>query len=456
MIRYTLNKIAEIVDGELYGNPEAAINGVEIDSRIIKNDQLFVPLIGETHNGHSFVRELLDKGVIASLWQKGEPDMPEDHNIIVVEDVVSAIAKLAAYYRQHLKAKVIGVTGSSGKTSSKDMISSVLSAKYKVHKTPGNKNNEIGVPLTILSIDEEDEIAVIEMGISDFGEMDMLVEMVRPDVTVITSIAPAHILYFKTLDNIVHEKCLINSKLGAGQCFYNNDAYGLKAEIAAQNLLNKPISYGFEEDSDYQITSYQYCTEGMSFTLSGYEEPFELPVLSKHLILNAAGAVAIGKYFGLSIDEIKEGLSHLSLTPHRMQLLHINGAMVIDDAYNSNPGSLVAALEFLSASNNDFHKVVVLGDMLELGEESGQLHGNIGDQVDFRAFDEIYLVGEEMANLRDNLAEKGITSHYSLNNEGLVQALLCHLRPGNVILFKASNGMRFISLISELEEKANA
>ena len=184
MISYSLKKIADVTGGTIYGDENACINGVCIDSREIKPHELFIPIIGERVNGHRFVADLPDN---CSLWQKGEPDRPDNINIVEVDDVVTALQKLAAHYRREFKGKVIGVTGSSGKTSTKDIISSVLSTRFRVHKTSGNQNNEIGVPRTILSINEDDDIAVVEMGISGIGEMEQLVDIVLPDITIITS-----------------------------------------------------------------------------------------------------------------------------------------------------------------------------------------------------------------------------------------------------------------------------
>ena len=450
MVDYSIGKISEIVNGTLQGDPEVTINGVITDSRRFTSDELFVPIKGERVDGHDFVQGLFEKGLKASFWQKDHEKLPEG-NLIIVENVEKALQKLSAYWRKDIKAKVIGVTGSAGKTSTKDIISSVLSVKYRVHKTSGNQNNEIGVPLTLLSSDREDDFIVCEMGISDVNEMVPLVEIVDPDFTVVTNISPAHILNFKSIDTIVKEKCKINCQLGDGLCFYANEAYGLKKEITSQNLKNHPISYGYRDDADLKIEEGYFSENGMRFKTNWFEEWFSIPILGAHQIINACSGVAVGKTFGLSYEEIQKGLGAITLTAHRLEIKKINSATIIDDTYNCNPGSLKAALELLSAFDEKYDKYAILGDMLELGDESARLHGGMGDVIDFSKFTGTYLLGDEMKNLYENLKSKGIKcSHYDDRDE-LLNDLKQITRENSIMLFKASNGLRFYDLISDLE-----
>ena len=447
MRNYTLEEIASAVNGKVYGDPRAVINGVEIDSRDAREGEIFVPFKGARVNGHSFVRGLCERG-IASFWQQGEEGRPEG-NIIEVDDTLKAIQKLAAHYRQSLNCRIIGVTGSSGKTSTKDMLSAVLAEKYRVHKTFGNKNNEIGVPLTILSIEDRDEIAVVEMGISDFGEMDDLVDIVRPDYTVVTSIAPAHIMNFLTLDNIAAQKARINRDLKYGSCVYNGEAYGLKKAIKSYDI--RSFSYGYQEDCDWQIRDVEMHEAGMSFRIRGIDETFSLPVLGRHQVLNAAASIILALDFGLTAGEINKAFSKLQLTPHRHQLRKIREATVIDDCYNSNPGSLCAALELLSDYDERWHKTAVLGDMLELGPDSGRMHAAIAERIDFSRFENTLLFGEEMRNLHEKLNSQNIPNRWFADRQELKNEVEKLLKPCSIILFKASNGMKFIDLINELE-----
>lgn len=452
-MKYTLGQIAETVNGKLCGDPDITVTGVAIDSRLIKDNELFVPVIGERVDGHSFVCGLFEKGIKASFWQKGVEGIPDNGNIIIVDNTIAALQKLAARYRKDLGITIVGVTGSSGKTSTKDLVASVLSQKYRVHKTDGNKNNDIGVPLTLLSIKPETELAVIEMGILDFGIMDNLVEMVRPDYTVITSIAPAHIMAFKTMDNIVQQKCLINKYLGDGFCFYNHDTYGLSDYIPKMGLKKEAVSYGFEQGSSVVINPGVFTDKGMSFSLSQYpDETYSVPLLGMHQLLNSAAAVLVGKQLGLSSKQIREGLLSVKLTPHRAQIVPVNGNIIIDDTYNSNPGSLKASLEMLQGLETGSKKAVCLGDMLELGENEAMFHASIADSIDFGSFDHVLLYGPLMKNLHENIISQHKNSEWFENREELLERLKKILDEDTVVLFKASNGLRFMDLIKQLEE----
>ena len=450
-MKYTLGQIAQIVNGRLNGDPDVIVEGVAIDSRLIKDNELFVPVIGERVDGHSFVSSLFEKGIKGSFWQKGIEGMPEG-NLIIVDNTIAALQKLAARYRLDLGIPIVGITGSSGKTSTKDLVASVLSQKYRVHKTDGNKNNDIGVPLTLLSIQPDIEVAVIEMGILDFGIMDNLVEMVRPDHTVISSIAPAHIMRFKTMDNIVQQKCLINKYL-EGTCFYNHDTYGLAEYLPEMGLKQKPVSYGFEEGSDVLIEPENFSAYGQNFRVSVYPEyTFAVPLLGVHQILNATAAILVGRQFGLTAQQISDGLEKVTLTPHRSQLVRIKENVIIDDTYNSNPGSLKASLEMLSSFKNYRKKCVCLGDMLELGENEAEFHAGIADAIDFSQFDYVLLYGELMKNLHERIQSQGRSSEYYNDRDKLRERLKEIMNEQVIILFKASNGLKFMDLRQELED----
>jgi UDP-N-acetylmuramoyl-tripeptide--D-alanyl-D-alanine ligase len=450
MINYDLKKISEIVNGKLIGDPNARIKGVHFDSRMAKQGMLFAPIIGEKVDGHSFVADLLRNGIAASFWQKDDPlEIPEG-NIIVVDDVQTALQKLAAHYRRTLKCHFIGITGSSGKTSTKDIVSSVVSQKYRTCKTFGNQNNDLGVPLTVMNVDDDAEYVVAEMGINDIGVMDRLVTMVQPEITVISSIGPAHIAQLGSMDGIVEQKCLINRDLGDGQCFYNQSSYGLKDHLASMGLRHPAIGYGFEKDCDIIAEDYRLNDEGTSFTCRGRQ--YSLPILGRHQVLNALAAIGIGERLGIEYELIRKGLAEVKLTPHRLQLRKIRDAVIIDDTYNCNPSSLVASLQMVLQYNNSYRKAVVIGDMLELGETSAKLHSGVADEIDFSRFDDVVLIGSEVQALAERLGEQNIKCQLFADNTSAGQYLRKYLEKGNVLFFKASNGMHFASLIDSLEE----
>ncbi len=455
MINYSLKKIAQIVGGELIGDGKQIIRGVHYDSRLLKEDQMFAPFKGANTDGHLFVESLFAQGIKASFWQKDCQLKKPVGNLIIVEDVLVALQTLARYYRLTLDCKFIGITGSSGKTSTKDIVAAVLSTKYRTFKTIGNYNNKLGVPITLINMDDDVECAVIEMGIDDFGIMEMLVNMVEPDITVITSIGLAHVQQFLTLDNIVEQKCWINSRLKKdGCCYYAYDSYGVNDQLKKMRLSdNQIISYGFEKASDIMALKYSIEDKYTNFIVKHHPETtFHLPILGRHQVLNGIAAIGIGERLGLSIEEIQTGFDKIELTPHRMQVKMINGAIIIDDTYNSNPSSLAASLETVIDYSDKYKKIVVIGDILELGENSLYLHANMANLIDFRMFDKIYLVGQQMKALYEKLKEDNIyCKHYNSALE-TADEIRQYLTKGNVIFFKASNGMKFAGLIEKLED----
>ncbi|MGI6608394.1 MAG: UDP-N-acetylmuramoyl-tripeptide--D-alanyl-D-alanine ligase [Erysipelotrichaceae bacterium] len=455
MINYSLEKIAQIVNGELIGDGSQIIRGVHYDSRLLKEDQMFAPFKGANTDGHLFVGDLFSKGIKASFWQRDcQLEKPEG-NLIIVDDVLVALQTLARYYRMSLDCRFIGITGSSGKTSTKDIVAAVLAVKYKTFKTVGNYNNKLGVPLTLINMDDDVDCAVIEMGIDDFGIMEMLVNMVEPDFTVITSIGLAHAQQFLNIDNIVEQKCLINSRLKKdGCCYYSYDAYGIRKQLKKMGLTETQIvSYGFENNSDIMALKYSIEDKYTKFTVRQYPDTvFYLPILGRHQVLNSLAAIAIGQRLDLSVQQIQDGFNKIELTPHRMQVKIINDAVIIDDTYNSNPSSLAASLETVIDYSDKYQKIVVIGDILELGENSLFLHANMANLIDFRMFDKIYLVGQQMRALHEQLKKKDIVSRHYNSALETVDEIKQYLKKGNVIFFKASNGMKFAGLIEKLEE----
>lgn len=453
-MKYTLKQIAEVVFGDLYGDENVVVTGASSDSRSISLSQIFVPFVGEKVDGHKFVEELLNKGIVASFWQKDEKQQMPKGNIIVVDDVLKAIQQLAAFYRQSKDIPFIGITGSSGKTSTKDMIAAMLSTKYHVYKTKGNHNNKIGVPLTLLNMDDEAEIAVIEMGIDHIGIMDMLTEMVRPDITVITSIAEAHIQQFKTLDKIVEQKCLINRLLPSnGKCFYNKECYGVENKLIEMGLKDQMYSYGFSDDCYLQALNYYMADKYSCFTVKQYsDKEFKIPLLGKYQVANALSSILIANSFDMDYKQIQDGFDKITITPRRMEFKKIKDCQIIDDSYNSNPASLVASLNTFIQYKTSLTKIVVIGDMLELGEQADKLHSSIADNVDFSKFKKTYLIGEKMKYLSKILKENNIDHYWSIDWKSSLSEIKKGIDKENILFFKASNGMDFSGLITALED----
>lgn len=450
MIHYSLKEIAKIVDGQLIGEENVMVDGLQYDSRLMKENYIFAPFVGEKNDGHKFVSELFNKGVKASFWQSDCKLEKPEGNLIVVKSVHKAMIKLAKYYRDSLDITIVGVTGSSGKTSTKDIVASVLSQKYKVYKTIGNKNNIIGVPLTLINMADDIDVAVIEMGIDDIGIMDRLADMVKPDYTIITSIAPAHIQQFKTLDKIVEQKCLINKNLKEnGCCYYNVDCYGVKEQLAKMNLDKQSFCYGFEK-ADVVASDYYMSDSYTYFKVNGKQ--FRVHALGKVQVLNSLAAMMVGLELNMSEEEIQKGLESVKLTDRRMQVKELDKGTIIDDSYNSNPSSLVSSLNTFIEYQSKLNKIVVLGDMLELGEDSINMHKKIADLVDFNNFKQVILVGQQMSYLHKYLKEKNIESKWFINYLEAVETVKEVVNKENIVFFKSSNSMKFNELILSLEE----
>ena len=455
MVTYDLKTAAQIMGGTVIGEANCVFSGITIDTRNAVTKTLYVPIIGERLNGHQFVKTALENGAAASLWQIDQPNRPTSGNFILVKDTASALHDLGRFYRRQLKTKIIGITGSVGKTSTKDIVAAVLKTKYKVHKTAGNFNNLLGVPQTILAIDQNDDYAVCELGLQHPNDMASLVDCAKPDMTIITSIAPCHIEYFHSLDGIVAEKSQIISELDEkGICYYNHQAYGLQNTLPKVNSKAQLVSYGLDSTAEIKAENIHYQNGMACFATNIFTDvEFKLPLLGNHQIMNCLPAIAIGKAAGLTAKQIQQGLSSIQLTPHRLQVRQINQAIVIDDAYNSNPLALTASLQVLAEYPSPLPKIAVLGDMLELGEHQDQLHAQMAEQFDFSQLQQVYLYGPLMKNLDRTLQEKGISSRHFDDLSELTAELSSRCRNGCIMLVKASNGMHFIGMIQQLEEQ---
>lgn len=458
MIRRTIDQLLTMVEGELLiGDPSIEIAGVSTDSRAKQSGRLFVPLVGDRYDAHMFVTQAIEQGAVAALWQKGRPlpsDLDPELALIGVEDTLLALQQLAKAYRKTLRATVIGVTGSNGKTSTKDLIASVLSEQFQVQKTQGNLNNHIGLPLMVLSLQEDTEVAVLEMGMSGLGEIRLLCEIAAPHIGVITNIGEAHIEYLGTRARIADAKFeLIESLPHDGTAFLFGD------EPLLRQLLDKSpcpvLWFGFSDNNDIQAVNVQ--SKGLAGTgFKVAEEAYSLSVPGIHQVGNALAAIGIAKQLGMSTDQIRLGLEQASLSGMRMEVTALpTGGYVVNDAYNASPTSMKAALQLLSETTDTDYKIAVLGDMLELGDIACEMHQEVGRMVGKLKLDALVLIGKQADNVAAGARRAGMEETAIYLVESKQQAIdqirrLASEKQHPVILVKASRGMRMEEIVSGL------
>jgi UDP-N-acetylmuramoyl-tripeptide--D-alanyl-D-alanine ligase len=436
------------------------IEGVSIDSRTVGEGHLFIPFRGEQVNGHRYVKSAIEKGAAAALWMKDEPNPPKDIPLIFVEDPELALQEMARTYREQLDCTVIGITGSNGKTSTKDLVAGVLSPYYNVRKTEGNFNNELGLPLTLLSLEEETEYAVLEMGMSGFGEISFLSKLAKPDYVFITNIGEAHMQDLGSREGIAKAKFEIIDGLSSnGMLFYDGDEPLLNPLLKKQKNIRK-ASFGYHAENDLALKDVHSTAAGSDFTVVGlYEGKFSIPVYGAHQVKNALAAILIAKEIGLSNEDIREALSATRLTDMRMQpVTSDNGALFINDAYNAAPTSMRAALTFLKETSLRQEKWVVLGDMLELGDEEKAYHESLSTHLIDMKLKGILLYGPRMKWLFDRLQNESLQTKllWSADDyEPLVVELRKNTDADSVILLKGSRGMALENILTPFIQEIN-
>ncbi len=457
MIHFNVDEIVKATEGKLAHTGETAvITGVCTDSRKIKPGDLFIPLIGENFDGHDYIKSAFEKGAAASLTQKETVHFP-GKTVIVVNDTLIALQNLAALYRSSFRIPFIGITGSVGKTSTKEMVACVLAERYNVLKNEGNLNNEIGVPLTIFRLEPEHEVAVVEMGMSGFGEIRALTNIVRPRVGIITNIGISHIEKLGSRQNILKAKLeLLEGLQSDGLLILNGDDVMLSG---AKELLNcRTVSYGLEEGVDYQAYNIRSRGEyGVDFNVmvQGAEYSVQLPAPGVHNVYNALAAIAAGHELGVPMRDLQAGVSHFSAGKMRLNIIKTNGMIIINDAYNASPQSMKAALDVLSELGSS-RRIAVLGDMLELGDWSERAHIETGIQAAKKEIDYIITVGKEAAHIIKGAKDSGFdpkrTAQFTGNSE-VIEYLRGLLRQGDAILVKGSRGMMMEQIVQALAEE---
>ena len=455
MKEMSLNQIARACGGTYTGDESRKsleVSGVVIDSRKVEHGYLFIALKGERVDGHSFIPAVFAKGAACVLCEQA-PDHPAGPYILV-ESCLKALKDLAEYYRSTLSIPIVGITGSVGKTSTKEMIAAVLEQKYHVLKTEGNFNNEIGLPLTIFRIRKEHEAAVLEMGISDFGEMTRLGRMAKPNICVFTNIGLCHLENLKDRDGILKAKTeMLGEAQPGAQVILNGDDD--KLITLKESRTPKPCFFGLEPSHDL------YASDIENLGLNGTQCTFvtkagrfqaHIPIPGQHMVYNALAGTAVGLALNLSLDEIQKGIESLMPVSGRNNLIHTEKWDILDDCYNANPVSMCASLDVLSCALG--RKVAILGDMGELGENEKLLHYNVGCHAADASIDAVFLVGELSKETARGIEAKnvGLTFRHFDTKQELINTLPLLLSKGDSILVKASHFMDFEEIVAYLKK----
>lgn len=452
-----IKQIAEALQGKVLNQPTEYktlfIEEITTDSRKEIHQGLFVPLKGERFDGHDFIGNVFEKGAVATLTMD-EKVVDERLVTILVQDTGKALLDLGRFYRKQFDIPVVGITGSVGKTSTKEMVSAVLSGKWQVHKTEGNFNNEIGLPLTLFNLNQKHEAAVIEMGMNHFGEIHNLTCCALPEVAIITNVGTSHIENLGSREGILKAKLEILDGLKPDGLLVINGDNDLLGEL--KDLTVETITYGLKPTNKYwakDITSQgEYTLATVMTPQSSYA--IRIKALGEHMVYNTLAAIAVAEHFGLTEAEIMKGLAAYEPAKMRMHISSFeNGLTVIDDTYNASPDSMKAALKVLTEYDVPGRKIAVLGDMFEMGEFAPKLHQEVGEFAAEIKVDLLIAVGNLAKDIFEGYrAKTAQTAYYFETKEAFVDNLPQLVQKDDCILFKASRGMHFETLVEEVRK----
>lgn len=451
----TISEILQATNGTLIcGNKEEIITNISTNSKDVSFGSLFIPIIGERFDAHKFINSALNSGAVATICSNINY-CNKLKTWILVKDTKDALQNIAAYYRAKFNIPIIGVTGSVGKTSTKEMISSVLSTKKNVLKTKANLNSQIGLPLTVLEINKSHDLAVIEMGMSMFGEMSKLSKIAKPTIAVITNIGISHIENLKSQENILSEKIHIADYVKDNGTVYLNGDDPLLWDIK-NKLTYKTKTFGLSKRNDIHPSSTNCDDKETKFTvnINGKLEEFFIHAIGSHHILNALAAVAIALDLNYSVKDIKSGISSFKPLKMRQEIYKTeNGITIIDDSYNASPDSITSGLSVLNLFNTNGEKVAVLADMLELGKYSLKAHFDLGKTAVNLGITNIITIGEmakQIAAGAKKINPNCKTKSFSNNNDAILY-IKSILKSGDIVLVKGSRGMKTDEIVTNLK-----
>ena len=440
------------------GNENLICENFSKDTRTIQNGDIYIGIKGEKFDGSQFWKQALDNGAEGVIVENVEitPKEKEKYSkktIILVENTLEALYKIAKYKRSLYNIPVIAITGSVGKTSTKDVVANVVKMKYKTLKTEGNNNNNIGLPLTILKL-KDHEAMVIEMGMNHFGEISLLTNIAKPTLSIITNIGTSHIGILGSRENILKAKLEILEGMDLPKVIINNDNDLLHKWYEENKNKIEIHTYGIENNSDIMAKQIELREDGSKFVADNKLENIDItvPVGGNHFVYNALCAVTVGKVLGIENKDIQKGIEEFELTKKRMDIRQLeNGAILINDSYNASYESMKASIEYLATHTGE-RKIAVLGDMFELGEYSIELHRKVGEEVAKNNIDILLCAGENSKYIIEGAKKinKDINAELFKEKEEITKKLSNERRKGDVILVKASNGMKFFEICQKL------
>ncbi|MBC7959961.1 MAG: UDP-N-acetylmuramoyl-tripeptide--D-alanyl-D-alanine ligase [Vallitaleaceae bacterium] len=438
-----LQEIIDAVAGK-YVDPfeNILVHNVNTDSRKIQSGDLYIALEGENFDGHDFVEAAFLNGAVAAILSK-PVDFDGNHPVILVENTLNALQQLASFYRDKLAKPVIAVTGSVGKTSTKDMIASILSSKFDVHKTLANYNNHIGLPLTLLALEENHDVVVVEMGMRGLGEISELTHIAKPDIALITNIGLSHIERLGTQENILKAKLEILEGIKVGGLSIINMNDPLLAEIKNE-ITSRMVTIGVDVEADYLATKVtDFGEKGVGFLLVFEGKKYEvlIPAVGKHNVLNALFGVACGRELGMSPEEIISGISNYQSGKMRLDILDLDGIKFINDSYNASPDSMRAGIQVLSSLASNGRSIAILGNMFELGHMSKQAHYEVGKMCVDYGIHFSAVIGENAVDMARGI-DNDEKSKVFETHEAIVKYMKKYLEKGDVVLIKGSRGMK--------------
>lgn len=454
----TLQQIADWCGGEVTkGSENLVVTGVTRSSDQVQAGDLYIALQGQRFDGHSFIAESMRKGAAAvlSMFQIGDGTPT-----IVVEDTLAALGDIAAGYRKTLGARVFGITGSVGKTTTKEMLAQILSIGMRTSKTQENFNNNIGLPLTIMATPEDSEALVLEMGMNHFGEMSRLTKIANPDIVIINNIGTMHIEHLGSREGILKAKLEILEGLAPGGMAVFNGDEPLLWDLRERNVC-KTMYFGVEnENVDVRATEIETNDDGVSFNVNGFGQQFRvhLPIDGRHNVYNALAAIVAAMEVGIKPQQIQQALPLFSNTGMRQNTYRKCGFVIVDDSYNAGPESMEAALRVMDDRRCDGKKIAVLGDMLELGNRASAEHYRVG-RIAAGIVDNLLAYGPWSSSMIDGAQTGGMSLRKAIrfdSHEELVNTLLYQAKPGDMILFKGSRGMKMELALQMFLEKAEA